>query len=307
MIGQPQPAGDQLQQEFIDVVKRVSPEVVQIQTSTGLGSGIVFDDRGDIVTNGHVVTGAQQLSVTLGSGRQYPATVVGIYPQNDIAVIRVSGARPHPATFADSSTIQVGDIALAIGNPLGLRSSVTQGIVSSVGRTVSEGSGVVLPSVIQTSAEINPGNSGGALVDLNGDVIGIPTLAAIDPESADRSQAPGIGFAIPSNTAKSIASQLIASGSVATAGRASLGVVVTSVIGGGLLVVIAEPGGAAAKAGIKRGDVIVAVAGQSTPTSDVLASVLAGLRPGQTVPVELLTPAGQQATVQVTLGRQPGH
>src|SRR6201996_8673381 len=166
-----QSGADALQQQFVEVVRAVEPEVVQIQTNTGLGSGIVFDGRGDVVTNAHVVTGAQRLMVTLVTGRQHPATLVGIDPQSDIAVIRISGATPRPATFADSSVIQVGDIVLAIGNPLGLRSSVTQGIVSSVGRTVSEGDGVVLPSVIQTSAEINPGNSGGALVNLSGDVV----------------------------------------------------------------------------------------------------------------------------------------
>jgi putative serine protease PepD len=229
-----QSGADALQQQFVEVVKAVEPEVVQIQTNTGLGSGIVVDDRADVVTNAHVVTGAEKLMVTLATGRQHPATLVGIDPQSDVAVIQISGATPRPATFADSSTIHVGDIVLAIGNPLGLRSSVTQGIVSSVGRTVSEGNGVVLPSVIQTSAEINPGNSGGALVDLRGDVVGIPTLAAIDPESPGGAQAPGIGFAIPSNTAKSIATKLIQSGSVATAGRAYLGVVVSSgVVGGG--------------------------------------------------------------------------
>lgn len=302
-----QSGADALQQQFVDVVKGVEPEVVQIQTNTGLGSGIVVDDRGDVVTNAHVVTGAQKLMVTLATGRQYPATLVGIDPQSDIAVIRISGATPGPATFADSSRIQVGDIVLAVGNPLGLRSSVTQGIVSSVGRTVSEGNGVVLPSVIQTSAEINPGNSGGALVDLQGDVVGIPTLAAIDPESPGGAQAPGIGFAIPSNTAKSIATKLIQSGSVATAGRAYLGVVVSSGVVGGVLVVSVQPGGPAAKAGIKPGDVIVAVAGQSIDTTDVLVNVLAGLRPGQTVPVQVLTPSGRQSTVQVTLGHQPGR
>src|SRR6202035_2871113 len=294
-----------LQQQFTDIVRTVSPEVVQIQTNSGLGSGIVFDTKGDIVTNAHVVTGAVTISVTLASGSSHPASIVGIYPQNDIAVIHISGATPHPASFADSSRIQVGDIALAIGNPLGLRSSVTEGIVSSVGRTVSEGNGVVLPSVIQTSAAINPGNSGGALVNLEGAVIGIPTLAAIDPEFGEV-PAPGIGFAIPSNTAENFASKLIATGGVARAGRAYLGVVVATIVLGGVLVEKVEPGGPAARAGIRPGEVIVSVAGQSTPTTDVLSSVLATLRPGQTVPVQLLGPKGQTSTVQVMLGSQPG-
>src|SRR6058998_762312 len=131
----------------------------------------------------------------------------------------MGGARPKPAAFADSSKVRVGEFALAIGNPLGLRSSVTEGIVSSLGRTVSEGNGVALSSAIQTSAAINPGNSGGALVDLHARVIGIPTLAALDPELGG-SQAPGIGFPIPSNTVKKIADQLIANGRVVRSGRA---------------------------------------------------------------------------------------
>jgi S1-C subfamily serine protease len=300
------PAAMQLQQQFTSVVKTVSPEVVQIETDAGLGSGVVFDGNGDIVTNAHVVTGARTISVTLATGARYPATLVGVYPQNDIATIHVSGAKPHPARFADSSQIQVGDIVLAIGNPLGLRSSVTQGIVSSAGRTVSEGNGIVLPSVIQTSAQINPGNSGGALVNLDGAVIGIPTLAATDPEF-NGAPAQGIGFAIPSNTAKNFASKLIASGTVAPSGRAFLGVVAATIIGGTVIVESVQPGGPAATAGIKRGDVIVSVAGQSTTSTDVLSSVLATLRPGQMVPVQILKPNGQQSTVQVKLGSQPGR
>jgi S1-C subfamily serine protease len=300
------PAGLQLQQQFREVVKKVSPEVVQIQTNSGLGSGVVFDGKGDIVTNAHVVTGAQTLSITLSNGAQHPAAIVGIYPQNDIAVVRVSGTKPRPAAFADSSRTQVGDIVMAIGNPLGLRSSVTQGIVSSAGRTVSEGNGVVLPSAIQTSAEINPGNSGGALVNIEGAVIGIPTLAAIDPQLGE-AQAPGIGFAIPSNTAKNFATKLIATGTVARTGRAYLGVVITTILLGGVLVESVQPGGPAAKAGIKPGYVIVSVAGKQTPSTDVLSSVLATLRPGQTVPVQVLSPGGQTSTVQVTLGSQPGR
>jgi putative serine protease PepD len=206
------PAGamNSLQQQFVDVVKAVSPSVVQIRTPLDLGSGIVFDDRGDVVTNAHVVGTATRFIVTLASGESHPATVVGKDVGNDLAVIRFTGGQPPPATFASSSRSQVGDIALAIGNPLGLRSSVTQGIVSAVGRSVSEGNGVTLSSVIQTSAAINPGNSGGALVDLTGTVIGIPTLAALDPGFGG-AQAPGIGFAIPSSTVREVAARLIAS------------------------------------------------------------------------------------------------
>jgi S1-C subfamily serine protease len=198
-----------VQEQFVHVVHAVSPSVVEVRTADGLGSGIVFDRRGDIVTNAHVAAGADRFVVTLMGGEQHPATLVGADKAHDLAVLRLVGARPAPATFAESSNLRVGDLVLAIGNPLGLRSSVTQGIVSSLGRAVEEGDGVTLAPVIQTSAAINPGNSGGALVDLRGRVIGIPTLAATDPEFAN-AQAPGIGFAIPSNTVERVAAGLIA-------------------------------------------------------------------------------------------------
>jgi putative serine protease PepD len=127
-----------------------------------------------------------------------------------VAVIRITGARPRPATFANSARVEVGDLTLAIGNPLGLRSSVTEGIVSAVGRSVAETSGMTLSSVIQTSAAINPGNSGGALVDLAGQVIGIPPLAAFDPEIG--ATAPGIGFAIDADTVHQVADRLVRTG-----------------------------------------------------------------------------------------------
>ena len=200
-----------VQTQFTDVIARVSPTVVQIQTGQGLGSGIVYDADGDIVTNAHVTGGATSFLVTLANGARHAAKLVGADPANDLAVIHITGATPTPASFADSSKVRAGDISFAIGNPLGLRSSVTQGIVSSVSRSVSEGNGVTLSQAIQTSAEINPGNSGGALVDLSGRVIGIPTLAALDPEFGG-AQAPGIGFAIPSNTVQRVANQLIGLG-----------------------------------------------------------------------------------------------
>ena len=198
-----------LQQQFERVVQIVSPQVVQIQGSLGLGSGVVFDDQADVVTNAHVVAGEKKFVVTLSSGGQHPATLVGADKAHDLAVVHISGARPAAATFGDSSIAKVGDLVLAIGNPLGLRSSVTQGIVSSLGRAVSEGNGVTLSPAIQTSAAINPGNSGGALADLTGSVIGIPTLAALDPQLGG-GQAAGIGFAIPSNTVRQVATGLIA-------------------------------------------------------------------------------------------------
>jgi putative serine protease PepD len=205
-----QPSFPALQQQFERVVQTVSPQVVEIQGQRGLGSGVVFDNRGNVVTNAHVVDGERQFSVTLARGDRHRATLVRSDPGHDLAVVHLSGASPAPATFARSPGLRVGELVLAIGNPLGLRSSVTQGIVSSLNRSVPEGDGVTLSSVIQTSAAINPGNSGGALVDLAGRVIGIPTLAAVDPQLGG-GQAAGIGFAIPSSTVLSVATRLIAS------------------------------------------------------------------------------------------------
>jgi S1-C subfamily serine protease len=299
---------DAVQSQFIDVVKRVSPTVVQISTGSGLGSGVVYDSRGDIVTNDHVVGTSRRFTVTMGDGKTARATLVGSFAPEDLAVVKLDGQTPRPAAFGDSSQVQVGEFALAIGNPLGLRSSVTQGIVSSLGRTVSEGppTGAVISSAIQTSAPINPGNSGGALVDIEGNVIGIPTLAALDPELGG-AQAPGIGFAIPSNTAKRIADQLIKTGKVSNSGRAYLGVsVATSVGGAGVVVAGVEKGGPAARAGLRPGEIIVAVDHKPTPSTEALATVLAQLKPGQTVPVDVVNPDGGKRTVDVTLGQLPG-
>jgi putative serine protease PepD len=300
-----EPSGLALQNAFVRVVRSVSPSVVQIEDRRGLGSGIVLDSAGDIVTNNHVVSGASSFTVTASNGRRYRATLVGSFPPDDLAVIRVSGARLEPAVFADSSKLEVGDIAIAIGNPLGLRSSVTQGIVSAFRKAVPEGGDVTLPSVIQTSAAINPGNSGGALVDIQGRVIGIPTLAAIDPELGG--SAPGIGFAIPSHLVKDIAGQIVAHGKVVNSHRAFLGIRVGDTNGNGVIVGAVTPGGAAAQAGMRVGDVIVAVDGMPTPSVDALSVVLAQLKPRLTVPVEVEHQDGKKTTLHVTLGMNPGR
>jgi len=299
------PSALALQQQFVQVVKQVGPAVVLIRTSEGLGSGIVFDANGDVVTNNHVVDNAGGFQVTLANGKQYRASLVGTFPADDLAVLHVDATRLRPAAFADSSKLAVGDVALAIGNPLGLQSSVTEGIVTALGRTVNEDNGVALPNVIQTSAAINPGNSGGALVNLQGQVIGIPTLAATDPQLGS-GQAPGIGFAIPSNTVRDIAAQLIRRGTVTSSHRAFLGVDVAATTGGELLVTDVQPGSPAARARIQLGELIAAVDGTATPDPATLADVLAGLNPGQHVTVALVRPDGARQTVRVTLGQYPG-
>jgi putative serine protease PepD len=293
-----------LQNTFVNVFKTVSPSVVQIQTSAGLGSGIVFDSKGDIVTNYHVVSGFTTFTVTTSTGKKLSAKLVGQFRQDDLAVIEVSGASLKPATFADSSKLRVGDITMAIGNPLGLASSVTQGIISALNRQEPEGNGYTLPSAIQTSAAINPGNSGGALVDIQGRVIGIPTLAPIDPQFGNA--AAGIGFAIPSNIVKDIAAQIVRYGHVVNSHRAYLGVEVGDTGGSGVYIGAVTSGGPAAKAGIAVGDVVTSVAGKPTATTADLGTVLAGLQPGQTVKVALTKQSGAKSTVDLRLGEYPG-
>jgi putative serine protease PepD len=298
-------AGVALQRSFVSVVQAVSPSVVQIEDQIGLGSGIVFDSTGDIVTNNHVVSGGKSFTVTTSTGKRYSAKLVGSFPPDDLAVVRLSDAGLKPATFADSSTLQVGDLAIAIGNPLGLQSSVTNGIVSAFRQAVQEPNNVTLPAVIQTSAAINPGNSGGALVDIQGRVIGIPSLAATDPELGG-SAAPGIGFAIPSNLVKDIAGQIVANGKVVDSHRAYLGIRVGDTNGNGVYVGSVTAGGPAARAGLHAGDVIVSVNGKPTPTTAMLSAALAELRPGRQVAVVVKPQNGTKTTVQVTLGTYPG-
>jgi S1-C subfamily serine protease len=291
-------SGSVLERQLEQVVKTVLPSVVQINTDMGLGSGVVYDTKGDIVTNDHVVTGAHRLQVTTPSSKTaLPATLVGEFAPNDLAVVRVKGASLKPAAFGDSSALAVGQIVLAMGNPLGLSGSVTNGIVSALGRTVSserEGAfpGATIAGAVQTSAPINPGNSGGALVTLSNQVVGIPTLTVSDPQIGGA--AAGIGFAIPSNTVKLIANQLIESGRVKASGRAALGVKVRTVIDvqgnmTGVGVVGVTRGGPAEKAGIGPDDVI-----------------LSTFKPGQKVNVDIQHPDGRKATVRVTLGQLPG-
>ncbi|GLY82988.1 S1C family serine protease [Actinoallomurus iriomotensis] len=308
-------SGDVLEQQFEQVVKKVLPSVVQINTDSGLGSGVVYDDKGDIVTNDHVVAGAQHLQVTSPSSKTpLPATLVGEFAANDLAVVRVRNAPLTRATFGDSGRLAVGQIVLAMGNPLGLSGSVTNGIVSALGRTVSsqrEGSfpGATIAGAVQTSAPINPGNSGGALVTLSNQVVGIPTLTVTDPQIGGA--AAGIGFAIPSNTVKLIADQLIASGRVKESGRAAIGAKVRTVVDlrgdvEGVGVVSVTPGGPAENAGIVADDVILSVNGVRTQTTTALSEALAALKPGQKVKAQIMRPDGARQTVTITLGQLPG-
>jgi S1-C subfamily serine protease len=299
----PTDPGLALQGDFVAAVRAVRPSVVEISTSEGLGSGVIFDNKGDVVTNAHVVGTEKTFTVSFSNGKQQTGRLVGTFVPDDLAVIRVPSPKGlKPAQFGNSSSLQVGDIVLAMGNPLGLSSSVTEGIVSFNGRAVSEGNGVVLPDLIQTSAAINPGNSGGALVDLTKHVIGIPTLAATDGSAA----APGLGFAIPSNTVKLIAPQLIATGKVTTAGRAALGISGTdafdfSDVPVGVAVTAVQPNGPAAKAGIVAGDLITAINKKPTPGFTDLETILANLKPGARVSISVTSASGSKHVVSVVL------
>jgi S1-C subfamily serine protease len=292
-----------LQDQMVAVIKQVTPSVVEIQTSSGLGSGIVYDANGDIVTNAHVVGTDTTFTVTLSNGKTYSGALVGSYKPDDIAVIRISAPGLTPATFGDSSRLSVGDFVLAMGNPLGLQSSVTEGIVSALGRQVTEPTGNALPDTIQTSAAINPGNSGGALVDLNGQVVGIPTLEATDPQIGG--SAAGIGFAISSNRAKLIADQLIAGGKVTSSGRAYLGIQISDGTTGPIITQITT-GGPAAASGLKVGDIVQSIDGTATPDATTLVEVVASHHPGDVVQVKVLHQDGSTATYSVTLGQLAG-
>ncbi|MFV0130253.1 S1C family serine protease [Streptomyces sp. HMX112] len=306
-------AANDLEDAYRRVIGDVLPSVVQIDAGEGLGSGVVYDDKGHIVTNAHVVGSGRTFEVTVATGGEaLRAELVSSYPEQDLAVIRLD--RPpaglRPARFGDSSKVEVGQIVLAMGSPLGLSSSVTQGIVSATGRTVSEGragggTGATLGNMIQTSAAINPGNSGGALVNLDGEVIGIPTLAAADPQMGGGA-APGIGFAIPVSMVRTVADQIVRTGRVTDSGRAALNIVGRTVLDRGyrpvgVAIVEAPRDGAAARAGLRPEDVITRLGDTEITTITSLLEALASAKPGQRMPVTYVRD-GRRATVTVTLG-----
>jgi S1-C subfamily serine protease len=299
---------------YADVVRQVLPSVVLISTSEGLGSGVVLDRSGNIVTNAHVAGTASTFKVQVpGHPAPRAARLVGSYRPDDLAVIRVDDPSGlQPARFGDSASVRAGDVVLAVGNPLGLSGSVTSGIISATGRVVTEPAsggqpGATLPDAIQTSAPINPGNSGGALVTASGAVIGIPTLTAAG--SQDGAQVQGIGFAIPANLARDIAGQLISTGAVTNSHRAAIGAEVGTVTGqdgtpAGTGIVAVTGGGPADQAGLRAGDIISAAGGEPTPDTRALASVLAAARPGDQVTLSVVR-GEQQLSMRLTLGELP--
>jgi S1-C subfamily serine protease len=286
-------------------------------SNSGSGSGVVLTDDGYVLTNNHVVTlegnGTGTVQVRTADGTLYDATVVGTDPSSDLAVVKLDGASGlTPATFANSDKVQVGDVAVAIGAPLGLSNTVTDGIVSATGRAVETGStqdDSTVIDAIQTDAAINPGNSGGALVNGAGEVIGInsaiATVAAGAPGTQSQSGNIGVGFAIPANTAERIAKELIANGK---ATHAFLGVSTqtaaddqNSGVGNGAEIVSVEPDTAASKAGLKAGDVVTAVGDRPVSTSTELTAAVRSKAPGDTVTLTVRR-GSDSSTVEVTLG-----
>jgi putative serine protease PepD len=319
-----------------EIYKRDAPGVVEItvtQSSGGgffggggtqeaQGSGFVYDTQGDIVTDQHVVAGASSISVQFANGATYKATVVGADASSDLAVIKVSAPSSllHPLALADSSGVQVGDGVVAIGSPFGLANSITSGIVSALHRDITAPNNFTITDTIQTDAAINHGNSGGVLLNLAGEVIGV--TAQIDSESGGNE---GVGFAIPSNTVRSVVSQLISGGSVQ---RAFLGVHIQTIpsdaagqlhVPAGVEITSVVSGSPAAKAGLKAaqgsrivngqqyvtgGDVVTRVDGHDVTSADELQTEIAGRKPGTKVTLTVVR-NGTTKTITVTLGTRP--
>ncbi|MDH4179749.1 MAG: trypsin-like peptidase domain-containing protein [Armatimonadota bacterium] len=269
----------------------------------GQGSGIIIDgEQGYVLTNAHVVKGASRVDVNLADGRRLEATIVGVDPFSEVAVLRVPGGDLPAATLGSAADLPIGSWVIAIGNPFGFENSVTVGVISAKDRTLTGPNRVTLHDLLQTDASINPGNSGGALVDLNGDVVGIPT--AIIP------YAQGMGFAVSVDVAKQVAERLIATGKTPWLGITHRGVTpgLAQEIGlpepKGSLVVEVVRGGPAARAGMLPGDVIVRIGDQEIDTARSLGFAVRSHDVGARVPVTIWR-KGRERTLEVTLGAVP--
>jgi S1-C subfamily serine protease len=308
-----------------EIYRATAPGVVHIDTQGALGSGFVLDKAGHIVTNYHVVRGARAISVSFSSNERIKARIVGVDPSTDVAVlaVRVKSRALRSLPLGDSDEVQVGDQVIAIGNPFGLDRSVSSGIVSAVQRRIEAPNDLSIGHVIQTDAALNHGNSGGPLLNTDGDVIGVN--AQIENGGGTDGNV-GIGFAIPINTVKTVAAQLISNGKVSHAflgieGKTlepSIGRLFHLPVSRGVLVAVVRPNSGAAKAGLRPatnqvtvegeswpagGDVIVAVDGRPVSTIESLIDVIASKKPGDDLDLEVVR--GMARThVTVTLGRQ---
>jgi Do/DeqQ family serine protease len=276
------------------------------QRRSGLGSGVVVSPEGVILTNNHVIEGADEIEIASNDGKKYKAKVVGADPESDLAVLRILGKNSlSPIAFGDSEAMRVGDVVLAIGNPFGVGQTVTSGIVSALGRTHL---GInTFENFIQTDAAINPGNSGGALIDADGHLIGINT--AIYSQSGGSM---GIGFAIPVSLARSVMEQIVRSGSVT---RGWIGIEVQEITPElaesfrlknteGTLIAGIMRGSPADLAGVKPGDVLLTVAGKPIKDAQAMLELIAGLSPGERTQIAIRRSA-QDYTVDLVVGKRP--
>jgi S1-C subfamily serine protease len=291
------------------IAQAVSPSVARVDVTTpqgrAEGSGVIYRSDGYLITNNHVVEQANEVTVTLPDGKSKPASIVGADPATDVAVLKID-ATGLPAARLDTTPPRVGDQVLAIGSPFGLSGTVTEGIISALGRTV-DAPNAPLTNMLQTDAAINPGNSGGALVTAQGQVVGINT-AILSPSGTNN----GIGFAIPIGYASKIADQLIEHGSVQ---HGYLGIAGQTVdpqvaeaynlgIDHGALVVQVQSGSPAASAGLRQGDIVSALDGHAVTGMEDLAGALVRHKPGDQVELTVHRD-GRQVQVQVTLAQAP--
>ncbi len=291
------PPRDSFSDTVIRVVESAAPAVIGVRRASrgrdlfdGAGSGVIVAPDGYALTNNHVVKGAGRIEAILHDGQVTPAEIVGADPDTDLALLRLSGGGLQAASLGDSDMLKVGELTIAIGNPLGLQATVTAGVVSALRRTMRGESGRLIEDVIQTDAALNPGNSGGALVDAGGRVIGINTAII--------GGAQGICFAVPINTAKRIIPDLMRAGRVA---RGWLGIAGQTqglstalqrrlhlAAPGGVLAVSLAENGPAAVAGLRPGDVVLSLNGQATPSVDAIHRVLTKDTIGQIIDMEIL-------------------
>ncbi len=331
VVAQSSVAANQLEAQVENVYSAVSPSVVNITTRTmgynffsmpvpeqGTGSGFIFDDKGDVVTNFHVIQNATSITVTLPDRRGFKAKVIGQDPTTDIAVVRIPPENlPPPLKFGDSTTLRVGQFVVAVGNPFGLNRTLTFGVISALGRIIQSPDGRFIGEAIQTDAPINPGNSGGPLLDLEARVIGITSQIL----SSSGSSA-GIGFAVPAQTVQRVAEQLVATGHFAhtwlgiqgidltpdTVQALKEGAGISLPVDSGMLVVQVVPGSPAARAGIRGGDRLVLFGNAQVPVGgDVITSIdgtpIGGFQ-DLTVYLDSHTTVGQTVTVTVYRGSQ---
>jgi putative serine protease PepD len=279
------------------VYERVKEGVVEVETSAGAtGSGFVIDEEGHIVTNQHVVGGADSVSVEFSDGSNVDATVVGTDPSTDIAVLDVDrpSSRLTPLSFAGDGSLQVGNTVIAIGSPFGLEGTLTTGVISALGREIRSPNGFSIENAVQTDAALNQGNSGGPVLDSQGRVVGV--AAQIRSESGGNV---GIGYAIPGDTAQRVARELIEDGSVA---HAFLGVSLPD-DGAATFEDVVEDS-PAGRAGLQPGDEVTEVDGKSITTGDELRDAIDAKKPGDKITLTIERD-GNERTVQVTLGQRP--